>query len=110
MDLKLLRAFVTVAEHGTVSKAAELLHITQPALSRQLRGLEHQVGFPLFERLKKESMLQPEDLLRVGRHFNGSIGPEQRFGGEVLHYVAKKHAKAKVGEEARMMIRAEGLA
>jgi DNA-binding transcriptional LysR family regulator len=50
MDLKLLKAFVTVAEHGTVSKASELLHITQPALSRQLHGLEHQVGFQLFER------------------------------------------------------------
>jgi LysR family nitrogen assimilation transcriptional regulator len=35
MDLKRLRAFVTVAEQGTVSKAALHLHITQPALSRQ---------------------------------------------------------------------------
>ena len=66
-------------------------------------------GFPVFERLKKESMLQPEDLLRVGRHFNASIGPEQRFGTEMLLHVAKKHAKAKAGEEARMMIRSEGL-
>ena len=66
-------------------------------------------GFAVFDRLKKENMLQPEDLLRVGRHFNASIGPEQRFGTEMLLYVAKKHAKAKAGEEARMMIRAEGL-
>jgi len=36
MDLKRLRTFVTVAERGTVSSAAETLHITQPALSRQL--------------------------------------------------------------------------
>ncbi len=65
--------------------------------------------FPVFERLKKESMLQPEDLLRVGRHFNASIGPEQRFGTDILVYVAQKHAKAKAGEEARLMIRTEGL-
>jgi hypothetical protein len=66
-------------------------------------------SFPVFERLKKESMLDPEDLLRVGRHFNASIGPEQRFGTDMLVYVAKKHARAKAGEEARMMIRTEGL-
>ncbi|MEE2887570.1 MAG: hypothetical protein VX951_09075 [Planctomycetota bacterium] len=66
-------------------------------------------NFPVFERLKKESMLQPEDLLRVGRHFNASIGPEQRFGTDILVYVAQKHAKAKAGEEARLMIRTEGL-
>lgn len=66
-------------------------------------------GFPVFERLKKESMLRPEDLLRVGRHFNASIGPEQRLGTDMLVFVAQKHAKAKAGEEARMMIRTEGL-
>ena len=66
--------------------------------------------FPVFDRLKKESMLHPEDLLRVGRHFNASIGPEQRLGADMLLHVAKKHAKAQAGEEARLMIRAEGLA
>jgi hypothetical protein len=66
--------------------------------------------FPVFDRLKKESMLAPEDLLRVGRHFNASIGPEQRLGTDMLVYVAEKHARLKAGEEARMMIRSEGLA
>jgi DNA-binding transcriptional LysR family regulator len=59
MDLKLLKAFVGVAEHGTVSKAAEVLHITQPALSRQLRSLEHQAGFDLFERAGRGLILTP---------------------------------------------------
>ncbi len=54
-------------------------------------------------------MLEPEDLLRVGRHFNESIGPERRFGTELLRHVADKHGKVKAGEEARMMIRAAGL-
>ncbi len=66
-------------------------------------------GFPVLDRLKKESMLEPEDLLRVGRHFNESIGPERRFGTELLRYVAEKHGKLKAGEEARMMIRSAGL-
>ena len=59
MDLKLLKAFVGVAEHGTVSKAAEVLHITQPALSRQIRSLEHQAGFDLFERAGRGLTLTP---------------------------------------------------
>jgi len=59
MDLKRLRTFVAVAEHGTVSKAAGILHITQPALSRQLADLEHEVGFRLFERIGRRMALTP---------------------------------------------------
>jgi DNA-binding transcriptional LysR family regulator len=57
MDLKLLRTFVTVAEHGTVSKAAAVLHATQPALSRQIRMLEAQLGFALFDRQGRRLIL-----------------------------------------------------
>jgi DNA-binding transcriptional LysR family regulator len=57
MDLKPLRAFVAVAEHGTVSTAAELLHVTQPALSRQIAGLERELGFKLFARVGRRLAL-----------------------------------------------------
>jgi LysR family transcriptional regulator, nitrogen assimilation regulatory protein len=50
MDIKQLRALITVAETGSVTKAASLLHIVQPAVSRQLRLLEEDVGTPLFAR------------------------------------------------------------
>jgi len=50
MDLKHLRAFLTVADTGNVTRAAELLHLVQPAVSRQLRLLEEDLGAPLFER------------------------------------------------------------
>ncbi len=59
MDLKQLKTFVTVAEHGTVSRAAAVLHVTQPALSRQIRSLEEQLGFPLFEREGRRLILSP---------------------------------------------------
>jgi DNA-binding transcriptional LysR family regulator len=51
MDLKHLRTFVTVAELGTVSRAALQLRITQPALSRQIADLERELGLTLFDRV-----------------------------------------------------------
>ena len=50
MDFKQLRALVTVAETGNVKRAATLLNVVQPAVSRQLRLLEEDVGATLFER------------------------------------------------------------
>lgn len=50
MDLKQLKALITVAETGNVTKAATLLNIVQPAVSRQLRLLEEELGTLLFER------------------------------------------------------------
>jgi DNA-binding transcriptional LysR family regulator len=59
MDLKRLRTFVAVAEQGTVSRAAETLRITQPALSRQIKALEDDVGFALFNRTGRKLTLTP---------------------------------------------------
>jgi LysR family nitrogen assimilation transcriptional regulator len=50
MDLKQLRAFVTVAETGNVTRASGLLNLVQPAVSRQLRMLEEDLGTELFDR------------------------------------------------------------
>lgn len=50
MDLRLLRYFAAVCEHGTVHGAAEAVHVAQPSLSRQIRRLEHDLGFALFDR------------------------------------------------------------
>src|ERR1700759_5005224 len=45
-----LRCFITVAREGTVSRAATLLHLTQPAVSLQLKALEESTGLQLFNR------------------------------------------------------------
>ena len=50
MELRVLRYFLAVCEAGTMSRAAEELHVTQPALSRQLAGLERELGCQLLER------------------------------------------------------------
>lgn len=50
MDLRQLRTFVHVAELGSISAAAERLHVAQPALSRQLQALERDLGVRLLQR------------------------------------------------------------
>jgi DNA-binding transcriptional LysR family regulator len=57
VDLRRLRTFVAVAELGSVSKAAQALRITQPALSRQVASLEDELGFELFERAGRRLLL-----------------------------------------------------
>ena len=57
MDLKRLRTFVSVADLGTVSKAALRLRISQSALSRQIADLEYECGFKLFDRIGRRLFL-----------------------------------------------------
>jgi LysR family transcriptional regulator, benzoate and cis,cis-muconate-responsive activator of ben and cat genes len=57
MELRHLRYFVAVAETENVSRAALKLHVSQPALSRQIRDLEEELGFDLLERSAKSVRL-----------------------------------------------------
>lgn len=65
MDLRQIQTFVTVAEVGTVTQAALQLHTAQPALSRQVSGLEDALGLKLFDRVGRRMVLSSagEELL-----------------------------------------------
>lgn len=57
MELKQLEYFMTLSKELHFTRAAEKLGITQPALSQQIRLLEHEVGMPLFDRVGKKTIL-----------------------------------------------------
>ncbi|SUX29420.1 LysR family transcriptional regulator [Chromobacterium vaccinii] len=59
MELRHLRYFAAVAEHASMRAASERLHITQPAITRQIQDLETELGFALFTRSPRGLRLTP---------------------------------------------------
>ncbi|WP_232246302.1 LysR family transcriptional regulator [Kitasatospora mediocidica] len=90
--LRQLEYLVTVVDTGSFTRAAEHLHVTQPALSHQIRALERTVGSPLLERLPRSVRLTP-----VGRavlpHARAALAEAER-----LHTVARHAAGLEEGE------------
>ena len=67
MNLRILTYFLAVAREQNITKAADILHITQPTLSRQLMQLESELGVQLFERRQNKIILTPAGNLLVHR-------------------------------------------
>lgn len=60
MDFDSLSAFHAIVKEKSFSKAAEKLHLTQPAISKRIKNLEDRLGVQLFDRLQKEVILTSE--------------------------------------------------
>ena len=63
MELRVLKYFLTVADEGNITRAADILHVTQPTLSRQLIELEDELGTALLIRGKRSVTLTDEGFL-----------------------------------------------
>jgi acetyl esterase/lipase len=95
IELRHLRAFVAVAEELNFGRAAERLYVSQPALSRQIRGLEQLVGCELLRRSTHsvELTLAGEALLdrsrQLLRDVDQAVAAALAVGGELLGRVAR---------------------
>ena len=67
MDLRICRYFLAIVEEGSMNRAAKVLHITQPTLSRQISQLEEELGVELFERQSRTLHLTTQGRLLARR-------------------------------------------
>ena len=101
MEIRTLRYFLAVAREENMTRAAELLHVTQPTLSKQLKGLEDELGKKLFERhsfsieLTEEGVLlrdRAEDLVsmadKIEREF---VTMDDITGGDIYLGLAESY-------------------
>ncbi len=79
MELNQLRSFVAIAKLGHLTRAAETLHLSQPALSGQIKSLEENLGVSLFQRTPSGMMLTPSGRCLLP-HAEGVIGAVQQLG------------------------------
>ncbi len=63
MEIRVINYFLTIVREGSINKAAEVLHITQPTLSRQIANLEEELGVKLFDRSGRSLSLTDEGIL-----------------------------------------------
>lgn len=74
LSLDLLRGFRAAARHLSVTRAARELHVTQPAISREIKALEEQLGQPLFHRAGRTLTQAGEELFRAADGALAAIG------------------------------------
>jgi len=89
ITIRQLRVFESVSRHLSYTRAAEELHLTQPAVSMQIKQLEDQVGMPLFEHLGKKNYLTAagEEMRHYSREVLGLLDQAE----EVLQDIQGLH-------------------
>jgi LysR family transcriptional regulator for metE and metH len=98
LEIRHFRLVRAIAEEGTVTAASRRLHLTQSALSHQLKDVEDRLGVPLFLRLGKKMILTPAGgkLLGSARSILDEV---QRVEREVLHLVRESEGLLRIATE-----------
>lgn len=93
MEIRVLRYFLVVAREENITKAAEILHITQPTLSRQIMQLEEELGIKIFKRNRHNITLSEDGMLLrrraqeivalADKTIDGFLNKQEEIAGEI---------------------------
>ena len=96
MDINMIREFAVLAQAETFLKAADLLFISQPTLSRHIKNMEEELGVPLFERTTRSTKLT-----RYGYMFlpyaKQMVELHNQFRSELLQEKQEQHSALRIG-------------
>lgn len=108
MELRVLRYFLAVAREENITKAAALLHVTQPTLSRQLMHLEEELGVKLFRRSQYRVILTDDGML-LRRRAQEIVELADKAERELQHHETKLTGEVAIGcgESAAMTFLSE---
>ena len=111
MEIRTLRYFLAIAREENMTKAAEILHVTQPTLSKTLRALEDELGKKLFTRhsfsisLTDEGMLlrkRAEDLVSMADKIIGEfVSLDDITGGDIYFGLAESYQIRYIAQEIK---------
>ncbi|WCE05380.1 LysR substrate-binding domain-containing protein [Pseudoxanthomonas sp. JBR18] len=97
LNLHLLRVFAAVVEHNGFSRAAEALFVSQSAVSKALRELEHQLDLPLIDRSGGRGVRLTEGGQALYRHARGIFAMERAAMDEVRERVGLRRGGLRIG-------------
>lgn len=111
MEIRTLRYFLAVAREENMTKAAEILHVTQPTLSKTLKALEEELGKKLFVRhsfsisLTEEGVLlrkRAEDLVSMADKIMGEfVSLDDITGGDIYFGLAESYQIRYLAQEIK---------
>lgn len=96
MNLRFLRMFAAVGELGSFSKAADVLHVSQPAVSKGIRELEAEVGEPLLDR-NRSGVALTETGLRFFKHARELVAAQKRIEWDLAQLRGLNVGRIRVG-------------
>src|SRR5258705_12378598 len=96
MELRQIRSFLSIAETLHFGRTAEMIHLSHPALSLQIRALEDEIGIRLFESNRRKTVLTPAGV------------PFREYAAEVTSALDQAMHKAKLPVKGKLGIQRTG--
>ncbi|HEY0136738.1 MAG TPA: LysR family transcriptional regulator [Nannocystis sp.] len=101
MDIHQLRTFVAVAREGSITRASELLHLSQPAVSAHIKAIEDTLGLALFERTSR-GMILTRDGERLLARAEGTLAAHRELMAEATRIKGQLTGQLRLGAASNL--------